>query len=1504
MIRKKRLLSIALCLCLICTILPAPTRADGAGSNSWISGTTVRAQMTGKTAFNIMGLDGSKDYQTTFRNAGYRTAASVDGGPLQDNAGSLLAPGLKLNVQLEKWRDNFIKVTYTLSNSGAKAHEVKLGSHADVMIDRNDRAPICATETGGNRLSMRGAPKNNYAFKLIADSCSTIWYGFYRNRAENCFTDMINRGPDNIYQGDSGLAYAWNIRISPGGRWTSYVLIGTGSPDQMNNITIPTIPQPEPVIPQPSIALSTSDAYFTEDDKLPDWKTYISSSEGKVTITGAPANSKTPGNYSVVYTASNSKGTDSKTLTVHILPKPAELSQTTATRSSGTESFRLSATMTRTGGLTWSETGFVYGALQNPTLTLKDGSVTTTPAVSTKNGRLTASVTNLTAGIAYYARAYAKASDGTVIYGSQSVGFGLGAPSYGVFSVTNSGSNTFTIARTGGTDGKQIVYYRTVNGSAIGGTHFTHVANFVTFAKGERQKTVTVTEQSATALFDRYKPATAYSNADRTYQLEIYRVDGGATINANENTATRTMTVGDSYKISRTTYSREVSKENIAKTKSGPYGQKIADTTKKQTGSEKKVHFLLNRDGKSNYNTSSTFSDYYSGNRLAYLKSTCSGWLYRYEMYAYEDVDGYEHAYIGSKTVDNQHYTLNRKDKAVSGIDGQLWACNFLQPARKTHSLYSFPSNASGGGEGSCKPLDFSGTTASLGGKCYVAPALDAPCYLYFSATGADSDIWWINGLTSYALPHDTVGPKFLGLAPTATATYRPGDKITIAMVFDEIVDKQNSEAAGLSASTTLKVDFASKSSSNSSNSKVNFTYAGGADTNVLYFTGTVPGNAKGAYKLEVSMDTNLRKKVCDMSNNPAAEIKFFYKTEISISSAAKPTVTVNSLTNSNGTLTGKITATHAGKLEYAWTQNAKVPTSGWRLLPQTASSTTASSTVTTRQTSGTWYLHVRATNTDGQTATDQKSVTIPTSGTDTYAAPELTIKVDNTKWARTRTITIGRSPSTATVTVKPPGGTETRVSGKTYTANTEGIYTFTLTSVSGSNKETVTRQVVVSRLDTAAPVITIHDLPGTPGTSYTERVSLNFSVADSGSGVKTVTATWNNTAITPVKNTDGTYTVICPDTAGDVSGTFTVTAKDNLDNKASKSSNTYTMNLKAPMLTVWQTSSTAKGVTYSYKVDDKGNTGIVVHLPDGTETNDLNGSFTLTGAGAYAIIVTDAAGHFVSEPLTVTGNVDGTPPEVRLYPDESSETGNLQVAVGVYEKGSTPTVKLGSTALTMESKGGGIYSSSFTVTKGDTYTVTARDTAGNSAEASIIVYALVDGTSKTLKLAVDGTYGTLPKPAEKPGYTFAGWYTEKNGGRKVTSGRPDKAGYTLYAHWTANISVDITWSALDFTYSDGTWNPVKHAYENGGWKTNTSDGNQISVENKGAADVNVTFSYTQTNRAVSGRFTDKAGKAVTAPMTLPAKNKKYAYLTLEGKPNENLESTKIGTVTIKVGGD
>jgi uncharacterized repeat protein (TIGR02543 family) len=56
---------------------------------------------------------------------------------------------------------------------------------------------------------------------------------------------------------------------------------------------------------------------------------------------------------------------------------------------------------------------------------------------------------------------------------------------YGRFTVANNGDNTFTISRTGGTDGAQTVFYRTQNGSAISGTHFTAIDGSVQLPQGK-----------------------------------------------------------------------------------------------------------------------------------------------------------------------------------------------------------------------------------------------------------------------------------------------------------------------------------------------------------------------------------------------------------------------------------------------------------------------------------------------------------------------------------------------------------------------------------------------------------------------------------------------------------------------------------------------------------------------------------------------------------------------------------------------------------------------------------------------------------------------------------------------------------------------------------------------------------------------------------------------------------------------------------------------------------
>ena len=63
--------------------------------------------------------------------------------------------------------------------------------------------------------------------------------------------------------------------------------------------------------------------------------------------------------------------------------------------------------------------------------------------------------------------------------------------------------------------------------------------------------------------------------------------------------------------------------------------------------------------------------------------------------------------------------------------------------------------------------------------------------------------------------------------------------------------------------------------------------------------------------------------------------------------------------------------------------------------------------------------------------------------------------------------------------------------------------------------------------------------------------------------------------------------------------------------------------------------------------------------------------------------------------------------------------------------------------------------------------------------------------SEKTRSISVGETYGVLPS-ASRSGYNFTGWYTAKNGGKKIsaTTKVSKKEKITLYAHWTVKTSI------------------------------------------------------------------------------------------------------------------
>ena len=113
--------------------------------------------------------------------------------------------------------------------------------------------------------------------------------------------------------------------------------------------------------------------------------------------------------------------------------------------------------------------------------------------------------------------------------------------------------------------------------------------------------------------------------------------------------------------------------------------------------------------------------------------------------------------------------------------------------------------------------------------------------------------------------------------------------------------------------------------------------------------------------------------------------------------------------------------------------------------------------------------------------------------------------------------------------------------------------------------------------------------------------------------------------------------------------------------------------------------------------------------------------------------------------------------------------------------------------------------------------------------------------TPDTMTLTHGDVYGKLPTPT-RDGYTFAGWFTDPNGGAKVEQGDVVTASHTLYAHWTANkytVTFDANGGTVGTTTKTVTYGnpygelptPTREGYTFAGWFTEKDGGTQVTKE-------------------------------------------------------------------------
>lgn len=194
---------------------------------------------------DIQGTYNGTWQQTTFGNGGYGTYFKF-GNEAQSSINIVSSDpidvGNNVTFKMEPkfYSDGrFIRIVYTLHNSGSETQTVSFGSHADTQIGNNDSAPITRFADGRGFKMVNtddGAQFNFFGKETIGvTDVDTYWFGYWNDRHTNVF----NQVAVDTFSGDSGMAYSWqNKTLAPGQTRTFSILIGVGDALSGENIPV------------------------------------------------------------------------------------------------------------------------------------------------------------------------------------------------------------------------------------------------------------------------------------------------------------------------------------------------------------------------------------------------------------------------------------------------------------------------------------------------------------------------------------------------------------------------------------------------------------------------------------------------------------------------------------------------------------------------------------------------------------------------------------------------------------------------------------------------------------------------------------------------------------------------------------------------------------------------------------------------------------------------------------------------------------------------------------------------------------------------------------------------------------------------------------------------------------------------------------------------------------------------------------------------------------------
>lgn len=218
--------------------------------------------------YDFMGRLNGQYYGSTYSNGGYKLSIQVNNGnATQINCSqSTDINGVVCTPRVEQ-QGELARVVYSVENTTDADAVVSLGTHADVMIGNNDRAPIT------RRIDTVGATygvtmKDNGAAQLCVlfgsglagvNGVDDFWFGTYsQNSSPSAMVGNYTAGGNWMVENgsyDSGMGWCWKNRNVPAGKTVEFsYLIGVGdvnleptssfvatvdNPDLWNNLALP-----------------------------------------------------------------------------------------------------------------------------------------------------------------------------------------------------------------------------------------------------------------------------------------------------------------------------------------------------------------------------------------------------------------------------------------------------------------------------------------------------------------------------------------------------------------------------------------------------------------------------------------------------------------------------------------------------------------------------------------------------------------------------------------------------------------------------------------------------------------------------------------------------------------------------------------------------------------------------------------------------------------------------------------------------------------------------------------------------------------------------------------------------------------------------------------------------------------------------------------------------------------------------------------------------------------